>query len=75
MAVVRRVLGVFAGVILSSMPLTAQSVGAIRGRVLDSASSIALAKVRTAILSGRQSSRSEMPAKNRTAAKNTVERM
>ncbi len=32
-------------------------------------------KVRMAIRSGRQSSRSEMPEKNSTAAKNTVERM
>ena len=41
--------GTFAGVILCSLNLHAQSVGAVRGRVVDSASSQPLANVRVAV--------------------------
>jgi hypothetical protein len=43
--VARRLFGAFAGIIICSLPLAAQSTGAIRGRVLDSASSQALSNV------------------------------
>ena len=45
MAVARRLFGALAGIILCSLPLAAQSTGAIRGRVLDSASNVGLSNV------------------------------
>jgi TonB-dependent starch-binding outer membrane protein SusC len=45
MAVARRLIGALASIIIGSLPLAAQSTGAIRGRVVDSASNQGLSNV------------------------------
>src|SRR5581483_3903439 len=53
MAVAPRILAVLAGVVLCTAPLSAQAVGTIRGRVLDSATSQGLTNV-TVTVEGTQ---------------------